>query len=131
MNLKSKDTITWKETSGEMYKGVVTWLDFHTRELGVSLIAPKDVRGGYKVIPIETKGLRVIESFTPNTFKQNLSQVSTDDLRLEMEEIRKSRKGMGTMVKRRKTRTSKVPLTEGQKQVAKLSAAELNKILGA
>ena len=133
MNIKSKDTIKWDGgVAPELihYKGIVTWIDFHTRELGVALLAPKAMRGGYKVIRLDTEGLTVTESFTPATFKQNLSDISTDELRAEIEEIRLSRKGMGKLVtKRRGGRVPKAPVSPAMKAVAKLSAADLDKIL--
>lgn len=121
--MKVKDVIEFKSgVPATLYKGVVTWIDRHARELGVALISPKDVRGGCMVIDMDTSQVEVVEEYVPRTFRQDLSRVSEDDLRAEIKEIRESRGA-------RKRRKVIVKQPKAIKQLSLLSDDVIDKIL--
>lgn len=124
--MKVKDTIEFNSgVPATLYKGVVTWIDSRTRELGVALIAPKQVRGGCLVIDIDEAKPEVVESYIPHTFRQDLSDLSEKDLRAEIEEIRESRSAR----KRTTTRKQSIPKSKGMAQLSALSSDKLEEIL--
>ena len=122
--MKVKDVIEFKSgIPATLYKGVITWKDERARELGVALLSPKTVRGGCMVINIDEAKPEVVEEYTPHTFKQNLSELSEEDLRAEIAEIRESRGA-------RKRKVLKQPKPKAIKQLELLSNDTIDKILG-
>ena len=86
-----KDTITYVSKSGDTYKGICTWIDEETKECGVAILQPEVARGGCEIIKYEEAEVRVVEQFKPSTFRDDLSKMSPEELKEEIEKIRTAR----------------------------------------
>lgn len=125
VNMKVKDEVEFNSgVPPTIYKGIITWIDSRARELGVALIFPKNVRGGCMVIDMDRSQIEVVKEYVPSTFRQDLSRVSEEDLRAEIEEIRESRGS-----RKRKTIVTKTKPSKVMKQLASLSNDVLDKII--
>lgn len=91
MELNVKDEIVYSSQGGETYQGIITWFDDKAKEAGVAIIRPESLRGSYEVIKYEERDVRVVEQFRPTTFREDLSEMSVEELRLEVEKIRTAR----------------------------------------
>lgn len=91
MEIEVKDEIVFTSKGGETYKGIITWIDTEAKEAGVAIIQPEVARGSAEVILYEERDVRVVQQFRPTTFREDLSKMSTKDLKAEIERIRTAR----------------------------------------
>lgn len=127
--MKPKDTVQYLSKLGEKYKGIITWIDDKKGEAGVVILEPKVARGAAEVIIIKEAKPELLAEFEPETFRRDLTKLSTQELRDEIEELRASR-----LASRRKRMQPKAKVSSKEKllirKLKSLSPEVLKELLG-
>ena len=71
------------------YRGIIAWID--DEDIGISIIAPPEVRGSYETVSIKDASASVIAKYNPKSFKAELSKLTPAELKAEIELIRAGR----------------------------------------
>jgi len=99
-------------------------------EAGISYLAPPDWKGGANVIDLrEEPEWKVIKESTPS-FQSNVAQMSEEELRNKIDELRESRKHIPTPRTRGSRVKSDNPIAKAFGHLSKEKREEIMKKLG-
>jgi len=91
MKIKPGDEVKYHPHGipGKEYRGIVVWID--QEDMGISIVAPPEVRGCYECIGIEEANATLIRKYNPTSFRTDLRNLSPAELRAEIESLRAQR----------------------------------------